>query len=468
VTALNRLKAIVGSHGWIETPADVARYATDYRRLYGGPTPIVLRPGSTAEVASIVTACAEAGLAIVPQGGNTSLVGGSVPTAHGGEVILSLERMNRIRAFAPSDATITVEAGCTLAAVQAAAAEAGQLFPLRLGSQGTCQIGGNLSTNAGGSNVLHYGNARDLVLGLEVVLPDGTVWDGLRALRKDNTGYNLKQLFIGAEGTLGIITAAVLKLSPQPKAVETAFLAVPDVDAAVALLNLVKDSAEYGVTAFELMSRASLDLAQARLAGGRTPLPLEAAGWFVLLEIVGGGTLNDALMALLTEAQDRGLLLDGVVAGSLAQAEEFWRLREEISDAQTAAGGSVRCDIAVPISRMADFITAASLAVREIVPEVRIIAYGHVGDGNVHFNPLRAVEAAPEEFLRHAPAISHVVDDIAHALGGSISAEHGVGQAKRDELPNYKSPVELDLFRLIKRALDPRNTMNPGKLLARS
>ena len=468
IEAISRLKEIVGPVGWIAAADDVRRYTVDYRGVYRAPALLVLRPVSTAEVAAIVAVCAEAGIRVVPQGGNTSLVGGAVPSGAGTEIVLSLERMNRIRAVAPLDATITVEAGCTLAAIQAAASDVGRLFPLRLGSEGTCQIGGNLSTNAGGSNVLRYGNARDLVLGLEVVLPDGSIWDGLRALRKDNTGYDLKQLFVGAEGTLGIITAAVLKLSPQPKSVETAFLAIPDTEAAVALLDLAKTASGDLVTAFELMSRASLELALPRLADIKPPLPLDATDWFVLLELssgLGGTGLKDALVDLLAEAHERHLLLDAAVASSMAQAEGFWRLREEISDAQTAAGGSIRCDIAVPISRMSAFIAKASAAVRVIAPDARIIAYGHVGDGNVHFNPLRPAGVEATRFVHHAGAITRAVDDIAHGLGGSISAEHGVGQMKRDELPRYKSPVELALYRSIKQALDPHNLMNPGKLV---
>ena len=405
----------------------------------------------------------------MPQGGNTSLMGGAVPDARGDAVVLSLARMNRVLAVDPVNDTLTLQAGVTLHAARAAAEEAGRLFPLRIGSEGSCQIGGNLSTNAGGTAVLRYGNMRDLVLGVEAVLPDGRIYSGLRGLRKDNTGYDLKQLFIGSEGTLGIVTAAVLKLMPLPRARSVALVAVTDPAAAVDLLALAKSAAGQAVTAFELVSAPAMVLVRDYLGGVASPLAGEPA-WMVLVELTSGGAqdaLDEQLQQVLEAGLERGLVQDAALAASLADVEAFWRLREEISDAQTRAGGSIKCDVSVPLSRIAEFVAQASAEVLAVAPRARMVIYGHMGDGNVHFNPLRPADVPAREFLdAHDEAVSHAVDGLAHAFGGSISAEHGIGVAKRDDLRRYKSPVELELMQQVKQALDPKNLLNPGKLLA--
>ncbi|MGQ3028074.1 MAG: FAD-binding oxidoreductase [Ferrovibrionaceae bacterium] len=463
-----RLKTAVGTRGFIEDPAEIAPYVVEWRGLYRGNSPLVVRPTSTAEVAAVMAICQETGTRLVPQGGNTSLVGGSVPFEANDEIVISLSRMNRIRSIDPMDDTLTAEAGCVLAQVQEAAAGVDRLFALRIASEGSCQIGGNLSTNAGGTNVLRYGNARDQVLGLEVVLPDGRIWDGLRALRKDNTGYDLKQLFIGAEGTLGIITAAVLKLHPRPASVETAFVAVPDPHAALKLLDLAKRRSGGQVTACELMPRLGLDYVLRHTPGTRDPFA-ERHPWMVLLEFAsgdGGGALRTALEATLEDGLTDGIVLDAVVADTMEQAKALWFLRESMSEAQKPEGGSIKCDIAVPISRTPDFIDRASRAVEAICDGVRIIAFGHLGDGNIHFNPSQPVGMDKQAFLDRWEEITGVIHAITHELGGSISAEHGLGRLKRDEITHYKPAVEIDLMRTLKRTLDPGNVLNPGKVVA--
>ena len=463
-----RLKAAVGTKGFIDDPADMAPYVVEWRGLYRGTSPLVVRPTTTAEVAAVMAICQETGTKLVPQGGNTSLVGGSVPFQGNDEIVISLSRMNRIRRIDPLDDTLTAEAGCVLAQVQAAAAGVDRLFALRIASEGSCQIGGNLSTNAGGTNVLRYGNARDQVLGLEVVLPDGRIWDGLRALRKDNTGYDLKQLFIGAEGTLGIITAAVLKLHPRPATVETAFVAVPDPHAALQLLDLAKRRSGGQVTACELMPRLGLDYVLRHTPGTRDPFAARHP-WMVLLEFAsgdGGGALRAALEATLEDGLTDGIVIDAVVADTMDQAKALWFLRESMSEAQKPEGGSIKCDIAVPISRTPEFIERASKAVEAICDGVRIIAFGHLGDGNIHFNPSQPVGMDKQAFLDRWEEITGVIHAITHDLGGSISAEHGLGRLKRDEITHYKPAVEIDLMRTLKRTLDPGNVLNPGKTIA--
>jgi FAD/FMN-containing dehydrogenase len=428
---------------------------------------MVVRPASTQEVAEVVKICAAAGIGIVPQSGNTGLVGGGIPHDHGEEIVLSLGRMNRVRAIDPLNYTITVEAGCILASVQKAAADADRLFPLSLGAEGTCQIGGNLSTNAGGIAVLRYGMARDLVLGLEVVLPDGRIWNGLRGLRKDNTGYDLKQLFVGAEGTLGIITAAVLKLFPRPGAVETGFVAVPDPAAAIELLARVRAGTGDAVTAFELISRPALDMVLRHIPGTSDPLGTPSP-WYVLLEAssgASGGGLRAALEQVLADAAEAGLVQDATLAASSEQAKALWRLRETITEAQKPEGGSIKHDVSVPVSKVPEFIARASAAVEAALPGIRVVAFGHAGDGNIHFNLSQPIGADRAAYLARWEEFNRIVHDIVAELQGSISAEHGIGRLKREELKHYKSPLEIELMRTLKRALDPKGIMNPDKVV---
>ncbi|MDP1607061.1 MAG: FAD-binding oxidoreductase [Rhodocyclaceae bacterium] len=458
------LRVIVGAAHVLTDAFDIASYCTDWRGRYSGQPLCVVKPADTDEVAAVVRACAAANVAIVPQGGNTGLCGGATPI--GGEVLVSLTRLNRIRAIDTDNNTLTVEAGCTLASVKAAAAEADRLFPLSLAAEGTATIGGNLATNAGGVQVLRYGNARELCLGLEVVLPDGRLWDGLRGLRKNNTGYDLKQLFIGAEGTLGLITAAVLKLFPQPTHTATAWAAVPAPAAAVALLALLREKLGDRLTAFELIGRPALDLVLKNIPASRDPL-ISRPQWQVLIEIVDAMpcALADALENALAAGIEAGHASDAVVAQSLTQAHALWALREGIPTAQKIEGLSIKHDISVPISRLPEFIAQADAALAAAFPGVRIVCFGHLGDGNLHYNPSNPNAADNAAFIAQSAAVNRLVHDIAHDLGGSISAEHGIGQLKRAELPRYKSAVEMDLLRAIKQALDPRGLMNPGKIL---
>ena len=462
-----RLRAIVGPANVLDSAQDMAAHLSDWRGRYHGEALAVVRPGDTAEVSAVVAACAAAGVAMVPQGGNTSLCGGATPLGDGRAVVVSLTRMKRIRALDAENDTLTVEAGCTLAQVQAAAAAADRLFPLALASEGSCMIGGNLSTNAGGVQVLRYGNTRDLVLGLEVVLADGRVWDGLRGLRKDNTGYDLKQLFIGAEGTLGIITAAVLKLFPAIRSRATAWAAVPDPQAAVRLLGRLRAECGDRVSAFEIVGRAALDLVLRHIPGARDPLA-DAAPWAVLVELGDpglGAPLAEQLEAALATAADLGLVTDAAIAASGSQAQALWALRENISEAQRIEGVSIKHDVSVPVSRIPEFLECAGAALRQRWPDVRIVAFGHIGDGNLHYNLSKPEAGDNASFIASTPEVNRVVHDLVHTLGGSISAEHGLGQLKREEIARYKSPLELELMRSIKQALDPRALMNPGKVL---
>ncbi|WP_295002287.1 FAD-binding oxidoreductase [uncultured Dechloromonas sp.] len=455
------LAGIVGTAQVLTGPADVAPFVTDWRGRYCGAAQCVVRPGSAAEVAAVVRACAAAGAAIVPQGGNTSLCGAATPDAAGQAVVLSLGRLNRVRAVDTGNNTITVEAGCTLAAVQEAARAADRLFPLALASEGTCQIGGNLSTNAGGVQVLRYGNTRELTLGLEVVLPDGEVWDGLRGLRKDNTGYDLKHLFIGAEGTLGVITAAVLKLFPLPKRQITCWLHVASPAAAVDLLNAAKSAFDAQLTAFELVSETALQLVLKNIPGAVRPGV--ASPWYVLAEFSDAEAA--AVERWLAARLESGAVSDGVVAASEAQAGKLWALREHISEAQKIEGISIKHDVAVPVSRIADFLAAADAALAKAYPGIRVVAFGHVGDGNLHYNLSKPDAQDNAAFLAGQPQVNRIVHDLVHACNGSISAEHGLGQLKRDEILRYKSAVEMAMMRSVKQALDPRGLMNPGKVL---
>jgi FAD/FMN-containing dehydrogenase len=423
-----------------------------------------VRPASADEVAQVVGLCAHEGVAVVPQGGNTGLCGGSVPTGTRREIVLSLARLNRIREVDALNNAITAEAGCVLASIQAAAQAAGRLFPLSLGAEGSCQIGGNLSTNAGGVNVLRYGNAREQVLGLEVVLPDGRIWNGLRGLRKDNTGYDLKQLFVGAEGTLGVITAAVLKLHPQPGATATAWIAVEAPQRAVELLAALRARLGDRLTAFELVSRVCLDAVLERVSGTRDPLGT-AHPWYVLAEVSDAGepaALGASVERALTDCAESGEIRDATIAASEAQSAALWRLRETIPEAQFR---NVKHDVSVPVSKVPALIDQASRAIERAFPGAVVYAFGHIGDGNIHYNVGAAGPAANEALMRGRAAVNAVVYGVVASLGGSISAEHGLGQLKREEIRNHKDPIELELMRVLKKALDPAGIMNPGKVI---
>ena len=455
------LAGIVGPANVLAEAAALAPHLSDWRGRYRGAARCLVRPASTAEVAAVVGACAAAGAPIVPQGGNTGLCGAATPDDTGNAVVVSLGRMNRIVAVDAANNTISVEAGCTLAAIQEAARWADRLFPLALAAQGSCQIGGNLSTNAGGVQVLRYGNTRELTLGLEVVLPDGEIWDGRRGLRKDSTGYDLKQLFIGAEGTLGIITGAVLKLFPLPRTQITCWLNVVSPAAAVDLLNSAKSAFDAQLTAFELISEASLALVLRHIPD--TSRPTAPASWYILAEFSDADP--DAVEHWLGGRLEAGAVADAAIAHSGIQAKKLWALRENISEAQKIEGISIKHDIAVPVSRIPEFLARADAALEAAFPGIRVIAFGHVGDGNLHYNLSRPDAQENAAFIASQPEVNRIVHDAVHALNGSISAEHGIGQLKREELLRYKSPVELALMRAIKQALDPRGLMNPGKIL---
>jgi FAD/FMN-containing dehydrogenase len=465
-TVIERLKRIVGDANVLTQSSDLEPYVVDWRGRYRGAARAVVRPATTAEVSAVVSACADANVALVPQGGNTGMCGAATPDATGDEIVVSLARMRGIRAIDRANATLTAEAGVTLAAAQAAAAEAGLLFPLSLASEGSCTIGGNLSTNAGGTAVIRYGNARDLVLGVEVVLADGRVWDGLRGLRKDNTGYDLKQCFIGSEGTLGIITAAVLKLFAAPRTRATALAAVDDLRHAVELLRTLKQALGDRVVGFEVASDVALALS--RKHHPDLPDPLPGHRWYALLQI--DDSAPDAPLGTLVEnalarAAGDGIVADATLAQSSEQAARLWALRENISEAQRREGPNVKHDISLPISAIPAFVDEAGTAVVGAFPGARLVLFGHLGDGNLHYNVAAPQGASAQRFLEHTHAINRIVHDRVVAAGGSISAEHGIGQLKRDELAHYKSPLELELMRRIKAALDPRGLLNPGKVL---
>ncbi|MBL0093910.1 MAG: FAD-binding oxidoreductase [Piscinibacter sp.] len=460
------LRGIVGSAHVLQG-GDLAAYEIDWRKRYHGRARLVVRPATTAEVAAVVQACAAAGAAIVPQGGNTGLVGASVPDGSGTQVLMHMGRLNRIRAIDGANLTMTVEAGCLLQAVQEAAAAQGWLFPLSLAAEGSCTIGGNLATNAGGTQVVRYGNARDLCLGLEVVTAEGEVWDGLSGLRKDNTGYDLRDLFIGSEGTLGLITAATLKLYPLPAVVTTALASLDWLDSAVAFLGLAQARLGASLTGFEVMNRFSLDLVRRHFPQLAQPLP--GAGWTVLLEQSGNESEAQATQrfeSLLEAALERGLITDAAVAASLEQARTLWHLREAIPLAQSLEGLNIKHDISVPISRIPVFVRATDEALERAVPGVRLVDFGHLGDGNLHYNVQAPAGMDAQRFLaEHEERVNDIVYDAVMAHGGSISAEHGIGALKRDELARRKSPVALKLMRAIKQALDPHGRMNPGRVV---
>ncbi|WP_342642972.1 FAD-binding oxidoreductase [Rhodoligotrophos ferricapiens] len=463
---LNRFAAIVGVSHALREDADKAPYLIEPRDLYAGRTPMVLLPSSTEEVAKILALANETRTAIVPQSGNTGLVGGQTPHKQGSEIVLSLKRMNRIRDIDPVDNSMVAEAGAILADIHEAASAADRMFPLSLAAEGSCRIGGNISTNAGGINVLAYGNTRQLILGLEVVLADGRIWNGLRRLKKDNTGYDLKQLFIGAEGTLGIVTAAVLKLFPKPTDYATAFITVADPEDAVKLLNLVQRLSGGRLTAFELLPRVGIEFTVRH--GGATDPFSAPSPWYVLAELSGGepaGTLDAVLTQSLERGLEQGLLQDAVLAASEAQRRAFWAIREQLSEVQKHEGGSIKHDVSVPVSRIPDFLKEASAAVTTLIPGSRPVPFGHLGDGNIHFNISQPVGADKAAFLARWDEVNDLVHEIVLRYGGSISAEHGIGRMKRAKMAEIKSPVELALMHDLKRLLDPNGILNPGKLL---
>lgn len=466
MTLINQLHSIVGTANCF-VDGNLEPWELDWRKRFRGRALAVVRPGDTAQVAAVVSACASHGTPLVPQGGNTGLVGGSVPDDSGRQVVLNLTRMNRVREIDASNLTMTVDAGCLLQTVQETAASQGLLFPLSLAAEGSCTIGGNLATNAGGTQVLRYGNARELCLGLEVVTAQGDVWNGLSGLRKDNTGYDLRDLFIGSEGTLGVITAATLRLYPQPAARMTALAATPTLQAAVALLSLAQSRLGPGLTGFEAMNAFSLELVRKHFP--QLPVPLQPSPWTVLLEqsdTESQAHARSLFEHLLETALERGLIIDAAIAESLQQSQAMWHLRESIPLAQSEEGLNIKHDVSLPTSKIVDFVhgTDALLAAR--FSGVRLVDFGHLGDGNLHYNVQAPVGADAARFLlAHEREINTIVYDSVDAFGGSISAEHGIGALKRDELMRRKPPVALQLMRALKGALDPQGTLNPGRLI---
>jgi len=461
---ISELAALVAENHCLVGNA-MAPFLLDQRQRYQGTALAVVQPASTPEVAEIVQFCARAGISIVPQGGNTSLVGGAVPESAGPQVVVSMTRMNQIRNLDKDNYTITAEAGCILEHIQQAAEAQAMLFPLSLGAQGSCQIGGNLGTNAGGTGVLKYGSARDLVLGLEVVLADGRIWNGLRRLRKDNTGYKLQQLFIGSEGTLGIITAAVLKLFPRPREVHTALVALAGTQAAVQLLARLREASGDCVVTFEYMNQTSVQLAMDYMPGNRNPLADQQH--YVLCEVAGGsgdGRLRQGMETAVGDALEAGEVVDAVLAESVAQARSLWRIRESIPEAQVRAGPSIKHDVSVPVSSIPELLERGSALIRNLLPDALVVAFGHIGDGNIHFNVNQSPLAGAADLDCVAGAISAALYALVAELDGSFSAEHGVGQLKREQLLMYRTQVEVDMMRRIKAALDPKGIFNPGKI----
>ncbi|NNF41287.1 MAG: FAD-binding oxidoreductase [Woeseiaceae bacterium] len=460
---LEQLQSIVGPAGWKAEPRELEPFLVEWRGDFKGKTPLLVLPRTTAEVAAIVRACAAAGVGIVPQGGNTGLCAGSIPDDSGTQVLLSLGRMNRIRALDPLDYSMVVEAGCILADVQAAAAKAGRYFPLSLSAEGSCQIGGNLATNAGGVNVIRYGTARALVLGLEVVLADGSVLDGLRSLRKDTAGYDLKQLFVGSEGTLGIITAATLKLFPPPGETSTALLALDNSGDAVELLSQLRGALADGIEAFELVSGPVFELVEKHIVDSRLPFDSKYA-WYVLLEATTHGD-PARLERALSAAVDTTLVRDAIVAKNMAEADKLWRLRHAIAEAERQEGKALKHDISVPIGRMQEFLLRAEAMLSEQMPRATLLTFGHVGDGNLHYNVALPTDLGGESQESAGERVTTGIYDLVAELGGSFSAEHGVGRLKRDYLSTYRGGTEIELMKRLKKALDPQDTLNPGKVI---
>ncbi len=464
---LDRFAAIVGEKHAVRDPAEIAPHLVENRGLYHGASPMLLKPGSVEEVSAILKLASETGAAIVPQTGNTGLVGGQTPREGGSDIILSLERMNRIRDIDPIGNTIVVDGGCILTDVHKAAAGHGRMFPLSLGSEGSCRIAGNLSTNAGGTAVLAYGNMRQLCLGLEVVLPTGEIWNGLRRLKKDNTGYDLRDLFIGAEGTLGVITGAVLKLFPQPLGHQVAFAGLQSVDDALTLFKNASSLCGTALTGFELMPRIGVEFTTRHIPGVRDPLET-AHPWYVLIDISTSDSAETAermMSALLEQGYEAGLIQDATIASSETQQKAIWHMRESMSDAQKPEGGSIKHDVSVPVAQIPQFMAEAENAVAAAMPGARICAFGHMGDGNIHYNISQPVGADKAEFIGRWREINEIVHGLVLRHGGSISAEHGIGQLKRDELASIRPDIEIDLMRRIKTAFDPAGIMNPDKVL---
>jgi len=464
---LGELKSVVGAGSWLDAPEDVAPYLVDFRRLYRGATPLVLLPAEPAQVARILAICHRAGTAVVPHGGNTGYCGAATPDESGSQVVLSLRRLNRIRSIDAANYSMIVEAGCTLAAVQAAARDADRLFPLSLGSEGTAQIGGNLSTNAGGTAVLRYGMMRDLVLGLEVVLADGRFMSGLRSLRKDNTGYDVKSLFLGAEGTLGVITAASLKLFPLPADTATAIVGIASPRHALDLLARLRSAAGDQLTTFELLPRLAVELTVRHIPGVADPLSQDAP-WYALVEFTSPNPhagLAELMATELERCAEQALILDAMIATAIAHALAMWKLRESVPEAQRHHGASLKHDISVPVSQIPRFIDEASDLVRRLAPEGDVVGYGHLGDGNLHFNVSQRPGTDRAVFLGRGAPLEHAIFDLVESLGGSISAEHGIGRLKAAEFASRADPVELAVMHELKRALDPRGILNPGKVL---
>ena len=461
------IRSVVGEEGIITDPRMMEPYLHSWRDNWRGRSPLIVRPLTTEQMSRVVQICAATRTAIVPQGGNTGVTGAGQPREDQMDIVVSTGRMNRVREIDAENDTMTVEAGCVLAAAREAAAAAGRLFPLNFGAVGSCQIGGNISTNAGGINVLRYGNTRNLVAGLEVVLPDGRIWSGLRGLRKDNAGYDLKQIFIGAEGTLGIITAAVLRLFPLPRANVTALLAMASpADALRWLLRARQACSEY-LTAAELIERVCIDITCKRIAGISDVLP-SVYPWYLLVEFSGQddhATLRAALEHEFQAGFEANELLDGVIASSEAQARMLWRMRESIPEAHRLEGISFKHDISVPVSKVPAFLERAREALEREFPGIRMFSFGHLGDGNIHFNPLQAADRPANSKDADLARVNRIVHDLVASFGGSISAEHGIGRLRREELRHYKSPVEIEMMATLKRAFDPCNIMNPGKVI---
>ena len=461
------LKAAVGEGGWLDSHEDLSAYTIDFRRLYRGSTPLVVMPRDVGQVSRILSICNRDRAAVVPYGGNTSYCGGATPDESGSQIVLSMRRLKRVRHIDPVNYSMVVEAGCTLAETQSAARSSGRLFPLSIGSQGTAQIGGNLSTNAGGTAVLRYGMMRDLVLGLEAVLPDGRVMSGLKSLRKDNTGYDVKSLFIGAEGTLGVITAACLKLFPLPGDTATALVGLETPQRALDLLAHVRGAAGDELTAFELIPRLAVELTVKHVSGVANPLDMHAP-WYALVELSSPNAqqqLSTLLADTLQEAAAGAIVIDASIAGSLAQSQAMWKLRESVPEAQRHHGASLKHDISVPVSSIPELIERGAELVRRLAPEGDTVSYGHMGDGNLHFNVSQRPGTPNDVFLSRAELLERALFDLAESLGGSISAEHGIGRLKAAEFAERADPVELSVMRTLKAALDPHGIMNPGKVL---
>jgi FAD/FMN-containing dehydrogenase len=464
---LGELKAAVGPGSWLDSPDAIAPFVADFRRLYRGATPLVLLPRTVDEVAEILRICNREETAVVPHGGNTSYCGGATPDETGAQIVLSMRRLNRVRHVDAVDYSMVIEAGCTLAEAQAAAREADRLFPLSLGSEGTAQIGGNLSTNAGGTAVLRYGMMRDLVLGLEVVLADGRILAGLKSLRKDNTGYDVKSLFVGAEGTLGVITAACLKLFPLPADTATALVGIESPQLALDLLASLRTAAGDQVTSFELMPRLAVELTVRHVPGVADPLE-QNTSWYLLIELSSPNPKQDLitlLTATLEDAAARGTITDAMLATSIAQAQAMWKLRETVPEAQRLHGASLKHDVSVPVSAIPTLIEEGSALVRRLAPEGDVVSYGHAGDGNLHFNVSQKPGADIKSFVARGPVLELAMFDLVESLGGSISAEHGIGRLKAAEFARRADPVELAVMHDLKRALDPKGILNPGKVL---